>query len=210
MPIKFVCTDKIPLPQGQIRNKPGICFKTGLKAGFAAGISAGIKKGTKRGTKIGARIANEQGVKRARIVRAIPQAALQMQVKRGVRRARETVARRADLAVQQRENAQMEMNDVNIQPAAPRVRPAGRRDRFNAYYNINQPPAVAPLISIKAYVDTEKARGRKNRVDVIATDLVPRVRPDLGGGARIKRLYNKAQMIQLLLDSGLYERGGER
>jgi hypothetical protein len=41
--IKFVCTDK-KLKQGQIRNKPGICFKTGLKAGFAAGISKGKKK----------------------------------------------------------------------------------------------------------------------------------------------------------------------
>lgn len=198
--IKIVCSDKIPLPQGQIRNKPGVCFRNGLRAGFAAGIQKGAK------------VATEQGVKRARIVKAIPQAALRMKAVRGMRRARELVARQADLAVQQRENAQMMANDVNIIPPAPRVRPAGRRDRFNAYYGINQPiqPVQAQLISIKAYVDAEKARGRKNRVDIIATDLVPRVRPDLGGGSRIKRLYSKGQMIQMLLDSGLYERGGER
>jgi hypothetical protein len=45
--IKFVCTDK-KLKQGQLRNKPGICFKTGLKAGFAAGISKEKKKQEKK------------------------------------------------------------------------------------------------------------------------------------------------------------------
>jgi len=81
--------------------------------------------------------------------------------------------------------------------------------------NVNEPEVVIQQVqpqerkSIKEYVDTEKAKGRKNRIDIIATDLVPIVRPDLGGGKKIKKLYNKAQMIQILLDSGLYERDGE-
>jgi hypothetical protein len=41
--IKFVCTDK-KLKQGQIRDRPGNCFKKGIKAGFAAGLNKQLKK----------------------------------------------------------------------------------------------------------------------------------------------------------------------
>lgn len=39
--IKFVCTDRTPLIQGEIRDRPGRCFEKGLKAGFAAGLRKG-------------------------------------------------------------------------------------------------------------------------------------------------------------------------
>jgi len=41
--IKFVCTDR-KLKQGEIRNRPGICFKKGLSAGFVAGLNKALKK----------------------------------------------------------------------------------------------------------------------------------------------------------------------
>lgn len=70
MPPKRVCSDKMPLGANKVRERPGVCFKKGLRAGFAAGI----QKGTNQ--------ANEQGVKRARIVRAVPRAAQRMQDRR--------------------------------------------------------------------------------------------------------------------------------
>jgi len=118
--IKIVCTDKIPLPQGTIRQKPGFCFKQGLRVGFAAGA----QKATK--------IATEQGVKRARIVKAIPPAALRMQAVRGKRKAKETTERR----VQERENALMAANDTNIE--IPRVKPAGRKQKFRNFYDLDE------------------------------------------------------------------------
>jgi hypothetical protein len=36
--IRFVCTDK-KLKQGQIRSKPGICYKKGFKTGYAIAMS---------------------------------------------------------------------------------------------------------------------------------------------------------------------------
>jgi len=133
MPPKRVCSDKEPLGNNKVREMPGVCFKKGLRAGFAAGI----QKGTKQ--------ANEQGIKRAGIVRAIPSAALRMQAKRGVRRARERVAQQA----QERENTLMAANDVNIQP--PRVRNPARRQQFRNFYGLDraevvaQNPVAAPL-----------------------------------------------------------------
>jgi hypothetical protein len=45
MPLKIVCSDKLKLKQGEIRNKyPGDCFKRGLRAGFVAGINKQLKK----------------------------------------------------------------------------------------------------------------------------------------------------------------------
>jgi hypothetical protein len=42
--IIFVCSDKEKLPKNKVRNKPGICFKNGLRAGFAAGINKAKKQ----------------------------------------------------------------------------------------------------------------------------------------------------------------------
>jgi hypothetical protein len=42
--VVFVCSDKEKLPKNKVRNKPGICFKKGLRAGFAAGISKAKKQ----------------------------------------------------------------------------------------------------------------------------------------------------------------------
>lgn len=39
--LRFVCTDRTPLVQGEIRDRPGRCFSKGLKAGFAAGLRKG-------------------------------------------------------------------------------------------------------------------------------------------------------------------------
>lgn len=39
--LSIVCTDKMPLKQGQIRGPSGYCYKRGVKAGFAAGIRRG-------------------------------------------------------------------------------------------------------------------------------------------------------------------------
>jgi hypothetical protein len=50
--IKFVCSDKIPLPQGQIRNKPGVCFKKGLGAGFVAGLQKASQIALKKQVKM--------------------------------------------------------------------------------------------------------------------------------------------------------------
>jgi hypothetical protein len=36
-----VCTDRTPLVQGEVRDKPGRCFSKGLKAGFVAGLKKG-------------------------------------------------------------------------------------------------------------------------------------------------------------------------
>ena len=44
-PLSFVCSDRTPLKQGEIRDKPGRCFKKGLKAGFVAGIQKGRERG---------------------------------------------------------------------------------------------------------------------------------------------------------------------
>jgi hypothetical protein len=45
MPLKIVCSDKLKLKQGEIRNKyPGDCFKRGLRAGFVAGLNKQLKK----------------------------------------------------------------------------------------------------------------------------------------------------------------------
>lgn len=137
--IKIVCSDKIPLPQGQLRNKPGACFKLGLRAGFAAGI----QKGTKTTT--------EQGIKRAKIVKAIPKAALQIQVKRGIRKAQETIAKRAETAAQERENALMSANDVNIEP--PRVRNPARRQQFRNFYGLDRAAAVVAQNPVGAPLD---------------------------------------------------------
>jgi len=110
------------------------------------------------------------------------------------------------------EKLQMMMNDTDI---GGDVLTNVNQQPMDIITNLNQPEVIITQAqpqsqkSIKQYVDTEKAKGRKNRVDIIATDLVPIVRPDLGGGKKIKKLYNKAQMIQMLLDSGLYERDGE-
>ena len=46
--LQIVCTDKMPLKQGQIRGPPGYCYKRGLKSGFAAGIITAEKKAVKK------------------------------------------------------------------------------------------------------------------------------------------------------------------
>lgn len=40
---KVICTDK-KLKQGQVRGKPGMCFKRGVSVGYATGITYQIKK----------------------------------------------------------------------------------------------------------------------------------------------------------------------
>ena len=39
--LRFVCTDRTPLVQGEIRDRPGRCFTKGLKAGLVAGLKKG-------------------------------------------------------------------------------------------------------------------------------------------------------------------------
>lgn len=48
--LSFVCTDRTPLVQGEIRDKPGRCFKKGLKAGFAAGTERATKLAQQKAT----------------------------------------------------------------------------------------------------------------------------------------------------------------
>ena len=48
MPLKIVCSDKLKLKQGEIRNKyPGDCFRKGLRAGYVAGLNRQLKKQAK-------------------------------------------------------------------------------------------------------------------------------------------------------------------
>ncbi len=205
MPPKRVCSDKEPLGNNKVRELPGVCFSKGLRAGFAAGI----QKGTKQ--------ANEQGVKRARVVREIPKAALRMQAVRGQRKARERVAQQA----QERESALMAANDVNIQ--APRVRNPARRQRFRNFYGLDNAAEVVaqnpvaniveiPAIqNIKQYIDDRggRPRGVKNRTDLLA-ELVQRERfPNVPTGlTNIKRM-GKRRMIEMLVATGRYVSGGE-
>lgn len=179
--IKIVCTDKVPLPQGTIRQRPGFCFKQGLRAGFAAGI----QKGTKQ--------------------------------------ARERVAQQA----QERENTLMAANDVNIQ--APRVKPAGRKQKFRNFYGLDRVADVvaqnpiaalpAPIVNIwdrvnrmggKAQRGEEPTGGVRNRDELIA-ELVKN-EPDLPdrtqGISTLKKL-GKRVLINLLVGTGKYERGRE-
>lgn len=207
--IKFVCSDRPKLKQGEIRNKPGICFKNGIRAGFAAGIQKGQK------------VATELGVKRARIIKEIPQAALQMKAKRGVRRAREETARRTAQLAQIAENAMMAANDVNIE--RPRVKPAGRRQKFRAHYGLDVARTIAPValpptqvpiaipnapvvINIKDEINRIKGN-RTNRTDVLA-EIVQREFPELGNQTTIKKL-KKRGMIERLVATGRYVAGGE-
>lgn len=46
--LKFVCTDKKPLEQGEIRGRAGFCFKRGVKAGFIAGLRKAEKDAVKK------------------------------------------------------------------------------------------------------------------------------------------------------------------
>lgn len=173
--IKFVCTDKIPLPQGQIRNKPGICFKNGLRAGFAAGIQKAQKKQIRMNT-IG----------------------------------QDNIRRAAQEITQRRERNQMAVNDVNIRPAG---RVAGRRQRFRDYYGLDTRRVIAPaVINIKDYINNkiaERPNVKTNRLDIIATFLMPMVCPNEGGGQAVKRKFNKREMIRVLVDSGRFVAGGE-
>lgn len=103
--------------------------------------------------------------------------------------------KQAEQAMIQRENAMMAVNDVNI--AAPRVPMA---------------PTAPVLINIKNWIDGRGGRpvGVKNRSDLLA-ELVQNERlPNVPTGlSNIKKL-GKARMIQLLLNTGRYDRGGER
>lgn len=175
--IKFVCTDKIPLPQGQIRNKPGICFKNGLRAGFVAGLQKAQKK------QIRMNIIGQDNIRQA---------------------AQEITARR--------ERNQMAVNDMNIQ-VAPIERVDGRRQRFRDFYGLDTRRVIAPAtINIKDYIDraiAERPNVKTNRLDVIATYLMPMVCPNEGGGQAIKRKFNKREMIRVLVDSGRFVSGGE-
>lgn len=175
MPPKRICTDKIPLPQGQIRNKPGICFKTGLRAGFAAGIQKAQKKQIRM---------NSIGL--------------------------DNIRRAAQEITQRRERNQMAVNDVNIRPAE---RVAGRRQRFRDYYGLDTRRVIAPaVINIKDYINNkiaERPNVKTNRLDIIATFLMPMVCPNEGGGQAVKRKFNKREMIRVLVDSGRFVAGGE-
>jgi hypothetical protein len=218
MPPKKVCSDKAPLKDREW--SVTACYKRGVKSGFVAGIQKGIKQAT------------EQGVKRARIVKEIPQAALKMQAVRGVRKAKERVAqiaKKAETAAQERETELMRANDVNIEP--PRVKPAGRRQKLATYYNfplrrvadvVAPNPVVAPpapIINIwdrvnrmggKAQRGEEPTGGTRNRDELIA-ELVKN-EPDLPqytqGVSTLKRL-GKRVLINLLVGTGKYERGPE-
>jgi hypothetical protein len=175
--IKFVCTDKIPLPQGQIRNKPGICFKNGLRAGFAAGIQKAQKKQIRMNT-IG----------------------------------QDNIRRAAQEITERRERTRMAANDMNIQ-VRPIQRVAGRRQRFRDFYGLDTRQVIAPaVINIKDYINNkiaERPNVKTNRLDVIATYLMPMVCPNEGGGQAIKRKFNKREMIRVLVDSGRFVSGGE-
>lgn len=51
MPPKRVCSDKMPLGANKVRERPGVCFKKGLRAGFAAGIQKGTNQATQTALK---------------------------------------------------------------------------------------------------------------------------------------------------------------
>lgn len=198
MPPKRVCSDKVPLGENKVREQPGICFKKGLRAGFAAGI----QKGTNQ--------ANEQGVKRARIVRAIPQAALQMKAKAGVRKAKETTARRAAEAAQAQERQLMASNDVNIEP--PRVKPAGRRQKFRNFYALDRAAAVVAPNPVGAPIDERPSisdilrdelarRKSKSKIDVLISNASFPV-PELT--RNVKKAMGTAAMIQYLKNTKGY------
>jgi|LakMenE18May11ns_1017448.scaffolds.fasta_scaffold9958587_4 hypothetical protein len=211
MPPKKVCSDKAPLNQREWSVSE--CYARGRRAGFVAGIQRGTRQTT------------QQGIQRAKIVRAIPQAALQLRTRAGVRRARETVARRTEQAAQQRENTLMANQDVNIEP--PRVKPAGRRQKFRNYYGLNrvaevvaqnvvEAPPIAPVnrINIKEYIDRRGGRGggngNKNRSDLLAELVQSANIPGVPFGMSTIKKMGKGRMIELLLATGNYVRGGER
>lgn len=65
MPKKRICSDKDPLGKNEEREKPGVCFKKGIKAGFAAGINKGRKGGRKflkRATNLASQLGSIRGV----------------------------------------------------------------------------------------------------------------------------------------------------
>ena len=218
--IKFVCTDKIPLPQGQIRNKPGICFKSGLRAGFAAGIQKGTKNATKVGLKkqVKMNIIGQDNIKLG---------AQRMAIKRNVAVINRRRAFQAQQQAQQRENAQMGANDVNIQP--PRVKPAGRKQKFRNFYGLDRAAEVvvqnpvaalpAPIVNIwdrvnrmggKAQRGEAPTGGARNRDELIA-ELVKNEPdlPDRNQGVSTLKKLGKRVLINLLVGTGKYERGRE-
>lgn len=112
------------------------------------------------------------------------------------------------ITVRRDEQARMAMNDINI-----RVPVAGRRQKFRQYYGLDTRRVIAPaVINIKDYIDNkiaERPNVKTNRLDVIATYLMPMVCPNEGGGQAVKRKFNKREMIRVLENSGRFVAGGE-
>ena len=124
----------------------------------------------------------------------------------------ENIRRAAQEITERRERSRMAANDMNIQ-VRPIQRVAGRRQRFRDFYGLDTRQVIAPaVINIKNYIDNkiaERPNVKTNRLDVIATYLMPMVCPNEGGGQAIKRKFNKREMIRVLVDSGRFVSGGE-
>lgn len=238
MPPKKICSDKAPLKKREW--SVTTCYKRGVKAGFVAGLNRGRRdqvppvapapqavpqQGVEFGNTLMSREAlfTEQGVKKAKVVKAIPQAVLQMKVKAGVKKAQQSkakkvaqeavkasVARQARLVAQERENELMRTNDVNIE--APRVKPAGRRQKFRNFYGLDRAPEVvapnpvAPPVndrpSIKAIMDAALATRRsKSKIDVLISNAYFNV-PELTRDQ--KKAMKTAGMINYLKENKGY------
>jgi len=81
--------------------------------------------------------------------------------------------KQAQQGAQAQENALMAINDVNIAP--PRVKPAGRKQKFAAYYNFPLRAAVVDVNPVAAAEDTRPSirqiirdvlRGRKSQAQI--------------------------------------------
>lgn len=153
-----------------------------FKNGLRAGFAAGIQKAQKK--QIRMNVIGQDNIRRA---------------------AQDITARR--------ERNLMAVNDINVIPPPAPQRVVGRRQRFRDYYGLDTRRIIAPAtINIKDYIDrkiAERPNIKTNRLDVIATYLMPMVCPNEGGGQAVKRKFNKREMIRILVDSGRFVAGGE-
>ena len=171
--IKIVCTDKIPLPQGTIRQKPGFCFKQGLRVGFAAGAQKADKAALKKQVKM-----NTIGKDNIKL------GAQKMAIKRNVAVLTRRRAYQAQKQAQNREAQQMAANDVNIE--APIVR------------NPTRPSIKEILDRINPQVNGKK---QKNDLDFLVSNISFNV-PEFSTAVKKKQMKKAGMIAYLIANKG--------